>query len=77
MQTMESNATTGHEKSDMWDRFLDAYSEYIDDPSIGAAMSLKLWGQRLEEIDQSFSLQAFEARLCGVHLQPIAIDADR
>ena len=54
-----NNATS----RDRWDAFLDAYSDYLQDPSPMNAAVLHLAGAALESHGEHFSLAEFKSRL--------------
>ncbi len=56
-------ASTKAKRRKRWDAFLDAYSAYLNEPSVTRAASLHLAGVALEEVERGFSLADFERRL--------------
>ncbi|MGD8395815.1 MAG: hypothetical protein PVF43_10100 [Candidatus Eiseniibacteriota bacterium] len=46
-----------------WDRFLDAYSQYLRDRTLPNAALLRLAGIELEKIDAGFSMREFQKNL--------------
>jgi hypothetical protein len=46
-----------------WDRFLDAYSAYLKEPSLFASAALRLEADRLGSTDKSFSAREFLSRV--------------
>jgi hypothetical protein len=51
------------ERKARWDAFLDAYSAYLREPSLGNAAELHLAGVALETADETFSMGDFETSL--------------
>ncbi len=60
------NGGTSNTSRDRWDAFLDAYSEYLHDPSPMNAAVLHLAGAALESNGERFSLAEFKSRLDDV-----------
>ncbi len=63
LQTTIDQLIADVERKSQWDRFLDKYSAYLNDPSLANAAHLKLAAADLEVTDESFSLEEFTGRL--------------
>ena len=63
IEELTVDLTAEMERKSKWDRFLDAYSEYLKERSLSRAATLRLAGNDLEGADERFSMSDFQAQL--------------
>ena len=63
IEEITGDLTAEMERKSRWNRFLDAYSAYMQDWTMTNAAILRLAGNDLEQADDSFSMDDFESRL--------------
>lgn len=63
IEELTSDLTAEMERKSKWDRFLDAYSQYLKEQSLANAAVLRLAGNDLEVADERFSMKEFENQL--------------
>jgi hypothetical protein len=63
IEELTSDLTAEMERKAKWDRFLDAYSQYLKERSLANAAMLRLAGNELETADERFSMKDFQEQL--------------
>ena len=63
IEELTADLSAEMERKCKWDRFLDAYSQYLKEHSLANAANLRLAGNDLESADSRFSMSDFQAQL--------------